>query len=394
MLTFSPSPTDILIAILLALGLLSMTFSRLEPGTRAADGWGVGILLLGFGLAMLQIDGRAPTLLSVTGEILMLSSIPTVHRAIRRLRPDPRPEWKSPLWACVAAASLLLLWFTFVEPSARARVVVFSGTLALMTGWAAAMSVNMPTQINRASRKLFIGLIWCVSILFVARMAGTLAAPAHADEHFQYDTLAPVAALIGVVLFVALTVAMMWMEVSLLNAKLAGLISQDALTGLLNHRAIMESCEREVSRAELHRQPLSAALLDIDHFNSVNDAHGHSVGDAVLRHLSTLLVGESRKHDFCSRFGGEEFLILMPVTGTADAANSMERLRQRIESRPYRDGKLTIPLTVSIGVAELVNHITGVDALIGAAERALYRAKRGGRNRVETASAEAPDFRQ
>lgn len=385
----TPSPSGILIAILLALGLLSLAFSRLEPGTRATGGWGVGLLLLGLGFAMLQIDGRAPTLISFTSEVLMLSTIPTIHMAIRRFDTQPRSGMKWQYWACAAAAALVLLWFTFVAPSARARVVVFSATIALMAGWAAAMAVYLPSRINRASRQLFIGLIWCASLLFLARAVGTLAAPPHMDEYFRFDALQPVAALIGVLLFIALTVALMWMEVSLLNAKLAELVSRDALTGLRNHRDIMESCEREVARAESYHQPLAVAMLDIDHFRRVNDAHGHAVGDAVLRHLAALLARESRKHDFCGRFGGEEFLIIMPVTATAEAASRMEELRQRIESQPFRDGKLAVTITVSIGIAELVNHITHVDALIGAADRAMYRAKRAGRNRVETACSEA-----
>ena len=385
----TPSPSGILTAILLALGMLSLAFSRLEPGTRAAGGWGAGLLLLGLGFGMLQIDGRAPTLVSFLSEVLMLSTIPTIHMAIRRFDPQPQQGMRWEYWACAAAAALVLLWFTFVSPSARARVVVFSATIALMSGWAAVMSTYLPSRINRASRQLFIGLIWCASLLFFARTAGTLAAPPHMDEYFRFDALQPIAALIGVLLFIALTVALMWMEVSLLNAKLAQLASRDALTGLRNHRDIMESCEREVARAESYHDPLAVAMLDIDHFKRVNDAHGHAVGDAVLRHLSALLAGESRRHDFCGRFGGEEFLIIMPVTTTAEAASRMEQLRQHISSQPYLAGKLAVNITVSIGIAELANHITHVDALIGAAERAMYRAKRGGRNRVETACSEA-----
>ncbi len=391
MLTNPFSANAILLGILITIGILSLVFSRLEPGTRAAGGWGTSILMMGLGYAMLQTDGRVPSLFSVTGEIIMLSGVAVMHGAIRKFRLEKNPIWSPDTWGFVAAGSVLLLWFTFANPSARARIVVFSLGLALLLAWGALRSVTLPGTMNRAPRRLFTGVVWGVAALFVARAIGTIAAGPHEDEHFRHDTLQPFAATIGVLLLTTLSIALMWMEVSLLNARLARLVSQDALTGIMNHRGLMESCERELSRAEHFHEPLSLAMLDIDHFRRVNDDHGHAVGDAVLKHVAELIGADVRKYDTCGRLGGEEFLVIMPQTTTPSALEIMEHVRRQIEATPYLHKAMPMPVTVSIGIAELTDYMGGTDALLGASERALYRAKRGGRNRVETAAVEILD---
>ena len=389
MLTSLFSANAILLGILLTVGILSLVFARLEPGTRAAGDWGTSILMMGLGYAMLQTDGRVPSLFSVTGEIIMLAGIAVMHGAIRKFRLEENPIWSPDTWGFVAACSVLLLWYTFAHPSARARIIVFSLGLALLLVWAALRSITLPGNMNRAPRRLFTSVIWGVAALFVARAIGTIAAGPHEDEHFRHDTLQPFAATIGVLLLTTLSIALMWMEVSLLNARLARLVSQDVLTGILNHRALMESCERELSRAEHFHGSLSIAMLDIDNFRRVNDDHGHAVGDAVLRHVADLIGADVRKYDTCGRLGGEEFLVIMPQTSIAHASDVMERVRQSMEKTPYMHKQTPLAVTVSIGISGLTGNITGLDALMGAAERALYRAKRGGRNRIETSRSEA-----
>jgi diguanylate cyclase (GGDEF)-like protein len=231
-------------------------------------------------------------------------------------------------------------------------------------------------------------VIWGAVGVFMARGVGTIVAGPHSDDYFRYDMLQPVAATVSMLLITAMTMALMWMEVSLLNARLRSLASHDSLTQLLNHGAIMKACERELSRAERYGEPISLAMIDLDHFKNVNDRHGHAVGDAVLAHVASLIAHDMRKHDIAGRYGGEEFVILMPQTDTAAATISMERLRKRIEDNPFVRSGLSVRVTVSIGIAELANHITGLESLIGASDRALYRAKRSGRNRIETACME------
>ena len=383
------TPPVLLLGIVLTLGIMSLIFARLEPGTRAAGGWGTSIMMLGLGYALLQWEGRSPTLVSWLSEVVLLSAVAVMHDAVRHFDANERPRLSQALWAAVLLASLALFWFTFMTPSARTRIVIFSFGLSLGMAWAATVSLKLPREINAAARRIFTGVIWGASAVFLARGVGTLVSSPHSDDYFRYDLLQPVAAATSTLLITALTMALMWMEVSLLNARLASLASHDSLTQLLNHGAVMKACERELSRAERYGEPIALAMVDIDHFKNVNDKHGHAVGDAVLAHVASLIAHDMRKHDVAGRYGGEEFVILMPQTNTAAATIRMERLRKRIEDNPYVRSGLSVGVTVSIGIAELANHITGLESLIGASDRALYRAKRGGRNRIETPCQEA-----
>lgn len=166
------------------------------------------------------------------------------------------------------------------------------------------------------------------------------------------------------------------------NRLLERISSTDALTGLSNRRAFDRALAVETKRVERHGQPLSLLLLDIDHFKLVNDNHGHQVGDAVLQELGRVLNGRLRVTDLASRFGGEEFAIIVasPQEGALIAA---ERWRQDVEERAVPDGAGgELHVTTSIGVATFGALCPDAKSLIGAADEALYRAKEGGRNQV------------
>jgi diguanylate cyclase (GGDEF)-like protein len=165
----------------------------------------------------------------------------------------------------------------------------------------------------------------------------------------------------------------------------------DAKTGLLNAAAWEAEAEAELSRAARARQPLSVALADIDHFKGVNDTYGHLVGDRVLKALGNALTTQSRGYDRVGRFGGEEFVLLLPQTAEADAAKIAERLRGFVEDMAIRvDERPDTPVvkvTISIGVAAMKKgESRDLADLVAAADSALYKAKQAGRNRVATAA--------
>ncbi len=155
----------------------------------------------------------------------------------------------------------------------------------------------------------------------------------------------------------------------------------DPLTGLSNRRSIEPQLEGEVSRARRHRVPLSVLLADLDHFKQVNDRHGHSVGDEVLREVARRVETILRREDRAARWGGEEFLILLPETDASRAQIVAEKIRRSIAETPLTVSELSIPLTISLGVAAW-HEDSNVDELIRRADQALYRAKACGRNRV------------
>lgn len=167
--------------------------------------------------------------------------------------------------------------------------------------------------------------------------------------------------------------------------KLKILAREDPLTKTFNRRHFMELAEAEWERASRYGAPLSLLLLDVDHFKRINDRHGHAVGDQLLVGMADALQASLRKPDVLARFGGEEFVVLLPETPRERAWQVAERLREAI---PQASANL-VPggVTVSIGVSHVGSGAPDLEALLGQADRALYAAKQTGRNRVELAVA-------
>ena len=158
----------------------------------------------------------------------------------------------------------------------------------------------------------------------------------------------------------------------------------DALTGLFNRRYLESHLATLVDQAATRVKPLAVLVLDIDYFKSINDTHGHDVGDDVLREFALRIKRSIRGIDLACRCGGEEFVIVMPETDMAVAAMVAERLRRRIAAEPFaiEQGARTIPVTISVGIAALRGREDTAASILKRADQALYRAKRDGRNRV------------
>lgn len=154
----------------------------------------------------------------------------------------------------------------------------------------------------------------------------------------------------------------------------------DSLTGLVNRRGFLDAIQREHARARRHGQPLSLLLVDLDHFKAVNDQYGHEAGDAVLVALAELLNERLRESDLAARFGGEEFVIMLPATTLEQARQLAEQLRLALSERVIRHEQRPIRISMSVGAAEAGDE--SVDALISRADRRLYLSKNRGRNRV------------
>jgi diguanylate cyclase (GGDEF)-like protein len=164
--------------------------------------------------------------------------------------------------------------------------------------------------------------------------------------------------------------------------KLLEMATRDFLTGLLNRREGLRRFKEEVSKSHRNQQPLSAILLDIDHFKKVNDTHGHLAGDSVLIQLSETITAVMRDYDIFCRYGGEEFLLILPETPLPEGVEIANRIRTKISEVEYNIGKKTsIRITISLGVAQLSGN-EDEDSLIYRIDQALYNAKENGRNRV------------
>ncbi len=187
-------------------------------------------------------------------------------------------------------------------------------------------------------------------------------------------------------LIVALPVVLMQKRF-LMHSQLVAEARTDAKTGLLNAATWHREAATELSRIRGYWSPTSLAIIDIDHFKSVNDTHGHLAGDRVLRVVADRFKGQLRDGDLIGRFGGEEFAILLPHTSGTEAGRAAERLRGHIGDEQIvvsdgREAKIGVSITVSVGVAELAHTRQDLDELLAVADAALYQAKAAGRDQI------------
>jgi diguanylate cyclase (GGDEF)-like protein len=167
------------------------------------------------------------------------------------------------------------------------------------------------------------------------------------------------------------------------------LATTDGLTGLLNRRTFNSQLAARLREAQRYRKHLSLLLVDIDHFKKVNDTHGHPAGDSVLRGVAAVAASQARETDLVARYGGEELALVLPETDSAGARAIAERLRAAVASADHPTEKGHLRVTISLGIATWPGDGAAAEELIEAADKALYRAKQAGRNRVECARGKA-----
>jgi two-component system cell cycle response regulator len=169
---------------------------------------------------------------------------------------------------------------------------------------------------------------------------------------------------------------------SLFHEEIYRITIGDGLTQCFNKRYFLEFMEREMARGQRYGRPLSLMMFDLDHFKKVNDTHGHLAGDHVLRELAQSVRGKVRKEECLARYGGEEFALVSPESGPARVRKFAEKLRQIVETHEFLFDDKKIPVTISVGVADMTPEMTEPSQFIKVADANLYLAKKQGRNRV------------
>ncbi len=167
--------------------------------------------------------------------------------------------------------------------------------------------------------------------------------------------------------------------------RLEDLAATDQLTGLNNRRVVMERLDQEHARFQRSGQRYALIMMDLDHFKAINDQHGHDGGDAVLREVARRLLQDVRSTDTLARMGGEEFLLLLPMNDLDGALVHAGRIRKHVAASPVHTPAADVPISVSLGVAEVLASDASAQSVVSRADAALYRAKAAGRNRVEAA---------
>lgn len=175
-------------------------------------------------------------------------------------------------------------------------------------------------------------------------------------------------------------------QINRLQDQLREQAHRDPLTGQYNRRYFDTTLQRELLRCQRDGAPLSVLMVDIDHFKTVNDTHGHPVGDEVLRQVGLLLASHARAHDVVCRYGGEEFVLMLPQLPPTQALQRAEQLRSAVQNHGFVTERGTLHITLSVGVASFPQHGRTPEALLHQADQALYQAKHNGRNQVQQAS--------
>jgi diguanylate cyclase (GGDEF)-like protein len=368
---------SLLIAVLL--GTVSLAFATIRGSSRIMGAWGRAMLLLAAGLLGLALRGMIPDWISIAvANTAVVAALVLALRSLRQfLGSAPRHALD---WGLTAALFAYLLLFAVVWPSIAARIVAVSAALGIVAARGAMLlRRNAPEQCRLSCR--FTGAVfWAVAAMATVRAIGALVAPTD-------DVLTPLPLNAATFLFYAAfilvsTLGAMWMEIESLQGELVRSAQYDSLTGLYNRGTFLAEFEREVSRSARGGPAFSLAIFDLDQFKQINDRYGHPVGDSVLKAFADALRASIRKHDVVGRYGGEEFALLMPQTGKETAVRVAERVRRELEARGVSvDGK-RIEVTVSGGIASYGVDGQDWDALLTAADDALYESKNAGRNRI------------
>jgi len=267
------------------------------------------------------------------------------------------------------------------------RVGVNSAVLALL---ALGMARDLHAHARDRLRFRWPGLLALPLLLaaagFAYRGLRALLRPDSVASEMTTDSALNVASAIGyLVLALAFHASLMALVVGRLLAELRHRSRHDGLTGLLNRRAIEEALQAQIQRSRRTGETFSVLMLDLDHFKAINDRFGHGVGDHALKHAAALLTAGVREIDGLARFGGEEFLALMPGAAMDAARPVAERLRQCLAAAPLTVDATNIPLSVSIGIAQWTDAAEDASRLLVRADAALYQAKQQGRDRVVAA---------
>lgn len=386
--TYSLALALVLVTLGMTLVLIMAAWhSGSEKGLRH---WALGNLALTMGLVLNISQGLLHHSLSqILAAGLMALGLGVIWLGVRAFKGASQPQ-AGPLMAALLIMSLLA-WFHYVDdnPAARqASVGACLGVLALLS----ARELLVPARAPLRRAYWFTGgimLLSGVGLLLRAALSASDTQMTGADtQGLQHATLLGVmVAQIGMAGgFILMTHYRTMMALQRLS-------EHDALTGTLNRRSMLEQARAVLETTCQRGLPATLLMVDADHFKRINDEFGHQTGDAVLCHLVSRIRHHMRSDDLLGRFGGEEFVLLLPGLDASTALDVAERIRQAVHSHTDIISDQAVTLSVSVGVAGTCTHGHDFDALIAAADAALYRAKAMGRNRVEVSTESGDELR-
>ncbi len=383
-------PRSLIVASVMSaalMGLVSVAFAHLRGEDRIIGTWGRAMLVLAAGLLALALRGAVADWISIAlaNSAIVAALVIAMHALRAFLGQRPRDALG---WGLTAGLFVFLLVYSEIRPHYLPRILAVSAALILIAVRGALLLRRHAPAECRHSARFTEFIFWGVAAMTAARVVGVLLA--EVQDPMASNLLNTATFLFYAGFILVTTLGVMWMEIETLQAGLVRAARIDSLTGLNNRGTFLQEFAREEARAARGGPAFSLAVFDLDRFKQVNDRYGHPAGDQVLRAFADVLRATIRPYDVVGRYGGEEFALLMPQTGKETATRIAERVRHELEGRGVTVAAKRIEVTVSAGVASYGVDGADWDALLSAADNALYVAKKAGRNRVQPAGVKSP----
>jgi diguanylate cyclase (GGDEF)-like protein len=372
--------TTTLTCLVLAAAMFSvhLSFRREVAGVGH---WACGLAALVAAGMLFLLRGALPDALALPiANVFLMWGIGLSMIGTRRFFGEPGG------WAIFHAAWLLeqaaVLWWLLVEPNFPHRAAAFS--FAVSVFYVDQLRLVWRHRAPHFTSWFFGALLGAQVLNTLTRGVAALFMDADAANLLHRSTLANGYLALANFMALLMTVAFLMLATRKLQQILEQRSTHDPLTGVLNRRGFLQFFSRVRARQQRSDVPLSLMVIDLDHFKAINDQFGHAHGDEVLVHVASVIMGAARQCDYVARFGGEEFVVLMPDTALTQAQQLALRIQSLLRDR-HRPGETAC--TVSIGIAAQHAANESLDSLFSRADMALYRAKANGRNRAEVAAA-------
>lgn len=380
------APAGLLVAALhqmvLAVGWLTVASLFREIRSPSLHWAGFALLSSASFVAYVSAADVQSDAMRTLGNLLLVAGVLLEGRGVHLFTGRRPPDG---ILAGTLAASALVLHVWPSTQDSPVRIAALSTIVAALAIWIAQMIVaHIRSRTTRRRLALLAGLpLLLTAFALLYRAVKVVTNP---DQTIAASVAGNWLHISSVIFWVLLSQALQLTLVGLvifeLGSRLRHAARHDPLTGLLNRRALEEALEHEIRRAARTAKPFAVAMLDIDHFKAINDRHGHAAGDHVLREIASRLLTRLRSTDTLGRWGGEEFLALLPDTGPLDALAVGDAMREIVRDAGIGWKGDAIALTVSVGVAGWCAPGDDAGSLVDRADAALYRAKRAGRDRT------------
>ncbi|MFU8790117.1 MAG: GGDEF domain-containing protein [Methylobacter sp.] len=366
---------------LLFSGLLALAGLRVN-NYRGIWHWAAGSLFIGLGFASAYLQQQPPYnfWFVVIGSTLVALGVGMQFNGITAFKTGHcKPSIP---WLLSGLVFAFNVWLAIIKPDIDARVIANSLAFGVCNAACArALLIRIEQPLRTAY--WFTGAAFAViATLLLVRVLMIFITPADSYSIYAHTPLNLTFFFVGNIAQLCITFGFVLMLNYRLSTDLQKLALTDALTGALNRRSLEQEAARLLARCTRTGDTLAVMMLDIDHFKSVNDNYGHQIGDEILRRLAAVAQQGIRSDDYFARYGGEEFCIMLPSTAEKEAWTIADRLRQNYGALMMEfDGEI-VRSTVSIGIADSIRIGLDFNALIAAADQAMYQAKQQGRNRV------------